>query len=266
MNTMKKLFLLSFVLTSVWSCGGSTTPEDTGAAQGGVDSVESLDVLETNPVTDDNIGATASGFCESQKQLQILSTSLLSTYAVKGNGSDMNYISGTSELIEDGLNFDINVDNYRIEARGQEVVLNASISGAIESGANFTSDINNLTIQGDGVDLQTSGNTWDGRADDMFMNLDISDLTHAIELSLEYTNIKKGEFDFGYLNLPGVGRFKYQFIDHFNADNTQGMLFIYGDQPGEMIIISADNGQITVVYKKDKQDSGTLITGTSCDS
>lgn len=261
---MKKLFLLPFVLTFAWACGNNSMPEGQGLTQD-VDSVESLDVLETKPITDNNvISDAASGFCDSQRQLQILSTSLLSAYAARGNGSDMNYCGGTSELTEDGLNFEINIDNYCVAARGQQVTLNASISGAVESGANFTSDIHDLTIEGEGVDLDITGNTWDGRADDMFMNLDISDLANAIDLSLEYVNIKKGEFDFGYLNLPDVGRFKFKFIDHFNADNTAGMLFIYGDQKDELIIISADNGDITVVYQENKQDPGTLIGNTSC--
>lgn len=258
---MKKLFLLSFILTFVWSCGNNSMSEDPGLNQG----VDAVDTLGTTPITDTNVSAAASGFCESQRQLQILSTSLLSAYAVKGNGSDTNYCGGTSELIEDGMNFDINVDNYCVNARGQQVTMNAAISGAIESGANFTSDIHNLTVQGDGVDLEVTGNTWDGRADDMFMNLNISDLVNAINVGLEDVNIKNGEFDFGYLNLPDIGRFKFKFIEHFNADNTQGMLFIYGEQE-QLVIISADNGNITVVYKKDKHDPGTLITETSCGS
>ena len=206
---MKKLFLLSFILPFAWSCGNNSMPQDTTQNPG----VNPVDVLDTTPITENNVTAAASGFCESQRQLQILSTSLLSAYAVKGNGSDTNYCgTGTSELIEDGMNFDINVNNYCVAARGQEVTLNATISGAIESGANFTSDIYNLAIEGTGVDLEVSGNTWDGRADDMFMNLNISDLVNAINVGLEDVNIKNGEFDFGYLNLPNIGRFKFKFI------------------------------------------------------
>jgi hypothetical protein len=43
------------------------------------------------------------------------------------------------------------------------------------------------------------------------------------------------------------------------------MLFIYGEAD-QVVIISADSGTITVVYKENKQDPGTLITQTSCGS
>ncbi|MGD8639007.1 MAG: hypothetical protein PVG89_00175 [Gammaproteobacteria bacterium] len=271
---MKKLFLLSFVLVFLWSCGGnggSTTNtginEDSNIPEpvGGIDSVESLDILDTDPISNNNISAAVSGFCDNQKKLQILSTSLLSAYAAKGNGADTNFCgTGTAELIEDGMNFELNVADYCVNARGQQVTLNADISGMVESGANFTSDIHSMTIEGNNIDLDISGITWDGRADDMFLNLDISDLTSDTSTALEYVNIKKGEFDFGYLNLPNVGRFKFKFIDHFNADNTTGMLFIYGEGE-DYIVVSADEGSITAVYKVDRQDPGTLVTGTSCD-
>lgn len=257
---MKKLILLPIVAI-IWSCGNNGMSGNTDQTL----DVGAVDTQQSTPITDTNVSAAASGFCNSQRQLQILSTSLLSAYAVKGNAADGNYCGGTSELTEDGMNFDINVDNYCVNARGQQVTINASISGAVESGANFTSDIHNLTVQGTGVDLEVAGNTWDGRADDMFMNLSISDLINAIQIGLDDVNIKNGEFDLGYLNLPNVGLFKFKFIEHFNTDNTAGMLFIYGEQE-QLIIISADNGDITVVYKKDKRDPGTLITGTSCGS
>ncbi|MEJ2179315.1 MAG: hypothetical protein P8Y28_02515 [Gammaproteobacteria bacterium] len=217
----------------------------------------------SNTLNNTKASAAASGFCESQKQLQILSTSLLSAFSSKGNGTDKNYCGGTANFTEDGMMFDIELTDYCVNARGQQVTMDGLIKGEIESGANFTSDINQLSVVGEGVNLSLDGNTWDGRADDMFMNLNISDLLNNIEISLEGVNIKKGEFDLGYLNIPEVGTFYFKFITHFNADFTEGMLFIYGE--GEQLtIISADNGTITVVYKENKQDPGTLLTQTSC--
>ena len=283
---MKNTFLLIFTLLFVWSCGDSTTingqdpmieetdttldaPQDTTTNP--VDAVipELPDAPAapvpnlSNTLSNTKASAAASGFCESQKQLQILSTSLLSAFSSKGNGTDKNYCGGTANFTEDGMMFDIELTDYCVNARGQQVTVDGLIKGEIESGANFTSDINQLSVVGEGVNLSLDGSTWDGRADDMFMNLNISDLLNNIEISLEGVNIKKGEFDLGYLNIPEVGTFYFKFITHFNADFTEGMLFIYGE--GEQLtIISADNGTITVVYKENKQDPGTLLTQTSC--
>ena len=283
---MKNTFLLIFTLLFVWSCGDSTTingqdpmieetdttldaPQDTTTNP--VDAVipELPDAPAapvpnlSNTLSNTKASAAASGFCESQKQLQILSTSLLSAFSSKGNGTDKNYCGGTANFTEDGMMFDIELTDYCVNARGQQVTVDGLIKGEIESGANFTSDINQLSVVGEGVNLSLDGSTWDGRADDMFMNLNISDLLNNIEFSLEGVNIKKGEFDLGYLNIPEVGTFYFKFITHFNADYTEGMLFIYGE--GEQLtIISADNGTITVVYKENKQDPGTLLTQTSC--
>ena len=283
---MKNTFLLIFTLLFVWSCGDSTmingqdpmtedtdttldAPQDTTTNP--VDAVvpELPDAPAapvpnlSNTLSNTKASAAASGFCESQKQLQILSTSLLSAFSSKGNGTDKNYCGGTASLTENGMMFDIELADYCVNARGQQVTMDGLIKGEIESGANFTSDINQLSVVGEGFNLSLDGNTWDGRADDMFMNLNISDLLNDIEISLEGVNIKKGEFDLGYLNIPGVGIFYFKFITHFNADFTEGMLFIYGE--GEQLtIISADNGTITVVYKENKQDPGTLLTQTSC--
>ena len=283
---MKNTFLLIFTLLFVWSCGDSTTingqdpmiedtdttldaPQDTTTNP--VDAVipELPDAPAapvpnlSNTLSNTKASAAASGFCESQKQLQILSTSLLSAFSSKGNGTDKNYCGGTANFTEDGMMFDIELTDYCVNARGQQVTLDGLIKGEIESGANFTSDISEFSVVGEGVNLSLDGNTWDGRADDMFMNLNISDLLNNIEISLEGVNIKKGEFDLGYLNIPEVGTFYFKFITHFNADFTEGMLFIYGE--GEQLtIISADNGTITVVYKENKQDPGTLLTQTSC--
>lgn len=285
---MHKIFLLVFTLLFVWSCGDSTmvnkqdpVNEDTDTTIDAPQNTTTDPVDAVVPVVPDapeppipnmsntlgsnKASAAASGFCESQKQLQILSSSLLSAYSSKGNGADKNYCGGTANFTEDGMMFDIELTDYCTIARGQQVTINGLIKGETESGANFTSDINQLSIEGEGVNLSINGNTWDGRADDMFMNLDISDLLNEIEISLEGVNIKKGEFDLGYLNIPGVGTFYFKFITHFNADFTEGMLFIYGEGE-QLIIISADSGTITVVYKEDKRDPGTLLTQTSCSS
>jgi len=285
---MKKVFPFIFTLLFVWSCGDSTLvneqdpmSEDTdttidapqNTATDPVDAVvpDLPDAPEpptpnlSNTLSNSRASAAASGFCESQKQLQILSTSLLSAFSSKGNGTDKNYCGGTTNFAEDGMMFDIELTDYCVNARGQQVTMNGLIKGEIESGANFTSDINELSVVGEGVNLSLDGNTWDGRADDMFMNLNISDLLNEIEISLEGVNIKKGEFDLGYLNIPGVGTFYFKFINHFNAEFTEGMLFIYGEGE-QLIIVSADSGTITVVYKENKRDPGTLLTQTSCGS
>lgn len=290
---MKKIFFILFTLLFVWSCGDSTMVNEQDPMNEDTDTtIDAPQNTTTDPVDavvpdlpdapeppmpnmsstlSSKASAAASGFCESQKQLQILSTSLISAFSSKGNGSDNYYCGGTTSFTEDGMNFGIELTDYCVNARGQEVTLNGLINGEIESGANFTSDIVELTIEGEGINLSLDGNTWDGRADDMFMNLNISDLANAIEISLEGVNIKhnsktkNGEFDLGYLNIPDVGNFYFKFIDHFNAEFTKGMLFIYGEAE-QLIIISADSGTITVVYKENKRDPGTLLTQTSCGS
>ena len=145
------------------------------------------------------------------------------------------------------------------------------INGEVDSGANFFSEIEALSIEGDSINLSLDGKTRYGRVDDMWMYLNISDLVNNIEIGLEKTNIKhnsktqNGEFDLGFLVIPDVGKFYFKFINHFNPELTEGMLFIYGEGE-QLIIISADNGTITVVYKEDKRDPGTLLTQTSCGS
>lgn len=275
---MKKTVLLAFTLSLLWSCGDGTTmgtPDPMNGNPGITENPQqpiSVPDAPAAPVpnlsdTMDNTKASAAagGFCESQKQLQILSTSLLSAYTSKGNGADVNYCGGSANFSSEGGQFSIELADYCVNARGQQVTLNGLINGATESGANFTSDIVELTIEGAGVNLSLDGNTWDGRADDMFMNLNISDLVNTIEAGLEGVNIKKGEFDLGYLVMPNVGRFYFKFITHFNAELTEGMLFIYGEAE-QVIIISADSGALTVVYKQNRQDPGTLLTQTSCGS
>ena len=53
-------------------------------------------------------------------------------------------------------------------------------------------------------------------------------------------------------------------IDHFNADLTDGMLFIYGIGE-ELLILTAEMGIVTVVYKQDRHDPGVLVE-SSCSS
>jgi hypothetical protein len=279
---MKKIFLLALALPIICSCGnGSTTVGqdpvnngDPGVLDTPQDPVVVPELPDAPAPPEPNLSdtlnsakasAAASGFCDSQKQLRILSTSLLSAYASKGNGADTNYCGGSAEFTQNGPQFGIALADYCVNARGQQVTLNGIINGVTESGANFTSDIVELTIEGAGVNMSLDGDTYAGRADDMFMNLNISDLVNAIETGLEGVNIKKGEFDLGYLVLPNVGRFYFKFITHFNGDWTEGMLFIYGEGE-QVIIVSADNGTLTVVYKETRHDAGTLLTQTSCGS
>ncbi|WP_455207412.1 hypothetical protein [Kaarinaea lacus] len=290
---MKKIVLLVIFLPLLWSCGDGSTMNEQNPMNENPGTIDTPQETVTQPVdavipnlpeapeppvpnlssaiSSSVASAAASGFCDSQKQLQVLSTSLISAYSPKGNGPDIYNCGGTANFTEDGMLFDIELTDYCVNARGHQVMLNGIIHGETDSGANFFSEIPELTIEGDGINLSLDGKTRYGRADDMFMDLNISDLVNNIEIGLEDVNIKhnsktkNGEFDLGYLNLPGVGKFYFKFITHFNADLTEGMLFIYGDGE-QLIIISADNGSITVVYKENKSDPGTLLTQTSCDS
>jgi len=287
---MKKL-LLAVILPFLWSCGnGSSTmnnqdPMDGGTSQGpGGTGGTDVPILQDAPappepnlsyaLSNSVAGAASSGFCDVQKQLQILSASLISAYSSRGNSNkpDPYYCGvGTAVHIPDGDTFSIELTDYCANVRGQQVTLNGSITGRVDSGSNFFSDISQLTIEGDGINLSLDGTTRYGRIDDMFMTLNISDLVNNIEVGLEEVNLKDnaqthyGEFDLGYLILPNVGKFYFKFITHFNAELTEGMLFIYGEAD-QVVIISADSGTITVVYKENKQDPGTLITQTSCGS
>lgn len=215
--------------------------------------------------------AIADGFCVNQKKLQIISTSLLSAYAPKGNGSDLNYCGGSIIYTDNILytdddpytdgdpDFLLELTDYCVNARGQQVIVNGSISGTTDSGINFFSSIiSNLSIVGSNLNLDLSGNTWDGRADDNFMNLNITDNINSSTLVLGDVSIKKGELDFGTFTFPGLNPVAFQFIKHFNADNTEGLLFIYGEGE-EKLIISGDNGMITAVYTKDRHDDGTWL-------
>ena len=250
---MKQLVLLVCVLPIVWSCGDNANNLSTGTPK--TQNQTQITGIDLNSET---AATVANNFCTYQKPLQIISTSLLSAYSVKGNGSDLNYCGGTAALNENGLNFDIALSDYCVNAIDAQYLLNGTIYGVVESGANFTSDIPDLSIVGNGVDLLVTGNTRDGRADDMFINLTINDQITATQLIIEDISIKKGELDFGYITFPDLGPVKFKFIDHFNPELTKGQVFFYGANE-EITIVSADNGSITVVYKESKLDAGILL-------
>lgn len=251
---MKKVLIIIMLMQFVWACGDSNSPSEENATEN-----------STNQNTDLNTDTStliANGFCSAQTQLQMVSTGLLSAYSVKGNGSDLNYCGGEISLSEDDPNFEIAINDYCFNFRDQQLTLNGNIIGAIESGANFTSKIPQLTITGEAVDLSISGETWDGRADDMFISIAVTDNISGETIALDEVSIKKGELDFGFITLADLGRFEFKFIEHFNAELTQGQLFFYGADE-ELVIITADNGTITVVYKASKLDPGTLLD-SSC--
>jgi len=256
---MKKLIILSLSLFWLWSCGGnsSNSTSITGSNPGSAS-------LTNSPLTNESMAAVAGNFCACETKFKMLSTSLLSAYSSKGNGSDLNYCGGSNGYSEDGANFKIELKNYCVNFRGQHLTLNGTINGVTDSGANFFSSIiPDLSIIGKNVDLSVSGSTKYGRADDMFLDITIDDNITAKQIVFQDVNIKKGEFDLGYFSFNDVGPFQFKFIDHFDADYTTGMLFIYGTGD-DYLILSADQGIITVVYKKDRHDPGTLIDVPSC--
>lgn len=271
---MKKLSILLISLFLVYACGNSSKDE-TNIQTFGVDANANTpsEVPADTPVvfvppSDVNAQmdlAIADNFCANEKNLKLLSTSLLSAYSSKGNGSDMNYCGGTADFAENGPDFSITLTNYCVNFRGQQVLLNGTIDGVTDSGANFFSSIiPDLTIAGGNYDLSLNAETWYGRADDMFLNLMATDHTSGNSISLEDTNIKKGEFDIGYFSFDGVGPYEFRFINHFNADLTEGLLFIYGVGE-EYLVLTAEEGIVTVVYKTDRHDPGVLVE-SSCSS
>jgi hypothetical protein len=253
---MKRVLLALVLMQFITACGESNLPAEDNAANEPTHQNADLD--------NDTSTALANGFCSAQTQLQIVSTGLLSAYSVKGNGSDLNYCGGEILLTEDDPDFAIDINDYCFNFRNQPLTLNGDIIGAIESGANFTSEIQTLSVEGEAVDLSISGRTWDGRADDMFISITVSDNLTGEQITLEEVSIKKGELDFGYVTFSDLGRFEFKFIEHFNADLTQGQLFLYGTGE-ELVILTAENGEITVVYKQSKADPGTLLD-SNCSS
>jgi len=258
---MKKLFSLFLILPFTWSCGNNNVSSEQDMLT--TDPGQTANIASSELNTDSNI-AIASNFCSNETKLKMLSTSLLSAYAVKGNSADLNYCGGTSELSDNGGEFGITLTDYCVNFRGQQLIMNGTIDGVVDSGANFFSSIiPDLTISGENVDLSISGSTKYGRADDMFITIAVTDHMTDKQLQLQEVNIKKGEFDLGYFSFGDVGPYEFKFINHFNADLTEGMLFIYGTGE-QLLILTAENGIITVVFKQDKHDPGTLLDVASC--
>jgi len=244
--------VISAIILALSACGG-----DNGTGESGNINIQQLD--SNLDLQDVNLQTTiANAYCTNQKKLQLISASLLSAYSPKGNGSDKANCGGENAYSDDGTNFSLNMTNYCIEKEGKQYLLNGSISGTTESGNNFTSTISNLSIAGNGVNLTLNGDSYAGRADDNFVNLNVHDTGLGLDYSIDQSSVKKGEFDFGYLTFPSFASAPYQFITHFNADNTAGLLFIYGNAD-DKIIISGDQGMITAVYSANKQDPGTWL-------
>ena len=259
---MKKFIILLLSLFWLWSCGGNSSNTTTASIADTTNPGSAT--LTSSPLTNDSMSAVAGNFCACETKFKMLSTSLLSAYSSKGNGSDLNYCGGSNAYSKDGDNFKIELNNYCVNFRGQHLTLNGTINGVTDSGANFFSSIiPDLSITGKNVDLSVSGSTKYGRADDMFLDITIDDNITAKQIIFQDVNIKKGEFDLGYFTFDNVGPYEFKFIDHFNADYTAGMLFIYGTGD-DYLILSADQGIITVVYKKDRHDPGTLIDVPNC--
>lgn len=258
---MKKLSSLLLSLFLVWSCGNNTMSNEEDMTGSGDTSTTPLGSSDLN--ADTNVAISAN-FCENETKFKMLSSSLLSAYSAKGNGSDMNYCGGSSEFTEDGLTFGITLNDYCVNFRGQQLILNGTIDGETDSGANFFSSIiPNLTISGNNVDMSINGSTKYGRADDMFLNITITDNTAGKSIEFQDVNIKKGEFDLGFFSFGDVGPYEFKFIDHFNEDLTSGMLFIYGVGE-EYLILTAEDGIVTVVFKQDRHDPGTLLDVPAC--
>lgn len=246
-----QILVLSAVVPLLAACGGGGTPGDQiTAQQQGSGNIASADLSLQTSIAD--------AYCKNQRKLQVISNTLLSAYAPKDNGVDAKYCGGENVYTVDGANFTLKLNNYCMDYRGEQYTLNASIAGSTDSGSNFISSISDFSITGKNVDLSFSGETWDGRADDNHVTLDVYDALTTTDYSISESSVKKGEFDFGNLSFPGFQSVAYKFITHFNADNTEGLLFIYGNAD-DKIIISADNGIITAVYSANKHDPGTWL-------
>jgi len=243
--------VLSVIFQSLISCGGGS-PSDNGIQ------VQGEQFGGFDPVNLSLQTIVADAYCTNQKKLQLISASLLSAYSPKGNGADTANCGGENVYVDDGVNFSLQLKNYCIVNQGKQYTLNGSISGATESGNNFTSTISNLNIKGVNVDLSIDGDSYAGRADDNFVNLNVFDNLSGTPYSIDKSSVKKGEFDFGYFTFPSFEAVHYQFITHFNEANTEGLLYLYG-AADDKIIVSADNGMITAVYSVDRHDPGTWL-------
>jgi len=252
-SRLKKIFPLLLTLHLLWSCGDNNYPDISGTPKLSQNQQSSL-----TPASANNL---ANAFCASQNTLQIVATSFLSVYSVMGNGSDLNYCGGTLLLNKDGLNFDISMTDYCVNAAGQEVIINGGIDGMVETGGDFSSNIYGMRVVSDGIDLSVSGNTWNGRADEQFMRLNIIDNMTATKILIEEASLKNGEFDYGYITFPDLGRFEFRFIANFNADLSQGQVYIYADS-GQAISITATNGGLAVIYNAAETDPGVTLNST----
>ena len=276
---MKKLYSLLTLLIFLNACGNGSSEEsatDAVGAQSSSSGVEvdiPVEVLSQDPLPVSELDsatnlAIADNFCANETNFKVLSTSLLSAYSDlgRGNYTDPNYCGGTSELTTTDTGFTVTLTNYCVLFRDQQVLLNGTIKGAVDSGVNIISEFlePDISIIGEGFDLSVVGDTRNGRNDDMFMNLTITDNFSGNQIVLDETNIKKGEFDFGYFSFEDVGPYRFLFIKHFNADLTEGQLFIYGSGE-EYLILTAENGIVTVVFKRDRHDPGVLVE-SSCSS
>lgn len=265
---MSRLIHALIFIPIITACGNSGNPVDVTNPTNSnnvTNSSQGAGAVSSDPTTQAMYAeqiAQADGYCVNQKKMQIISTSLLSAYTPKGNGSDLNYCGGENVYKDDGTNFSLQLNNYCVNARGQQVVLNGHITGVTDSGTNFFSSIidslNIKNVNGTDIDWDIAGSTRDGRADDNFVDLQVIDNNDGSQLLLNDTSIKKGEFDFGDVTFDGLGQIPFKFIDYFNADNTAGLLFLYG-QGEDYTVISGDNGMITAVYKKDRHDPGTWL-------
>lgn len=266
---MKKLSILLISLFLVYACGNNNAEDENNMSGSGIETTSGtpVDTVAPGDLNAQMNVAIADGFCANETNFKLLSTSLLSAFSPAGNHPDINYCGGTAELVQiDDLNFDIHLTDYCVNFRGQQVFLNGMIDAQVESGANFVSSvISDLTITGEGVDMSFSGSTWDGRANDMFLDLTITDHTTGNSIDLDETNIKKGEFDLGLFSFDDVGPYEFKFINHFNPELTEGMLFIYGIGE-ELLILTAEEGIVTVVYKQDRHDPGTWVESAACNS
>lgn len=253
-------YFLIVLLPFFCACGSSSSPNNdamnnspSSTSSASSHSTPAPSTPETQAMYADQI-AHANAYCVYQKKMQIISSSLLSAYTKPAGGNNAHY-----EYVTDGITFNISLTDYTVNVRGTTVVLNGDIDGTVDSGANFFSTINLLNIAGDNINLDITGSTRDGRADDNFVDLKVTNHNDYTPLfQMNDVSIKKGEFDFGDITFDNLSKIPFKFIDYFNADNTTGLLFLYG-QGDDKTIISGDNGMITAVYSTSKQDPGTWL-------
>ena len=243
---MKNHILLCTLFIGLSACAPDNTPLTENSP--GSDLV-ALDTAKATELTN--------GFCAAQKQLQIFSKSLLSVFSVYSSQGLSNSCGGEVALTKSPGAFQLDIIHYCSESSGQPLTINGQIKALVESGVNFTSDIA-LSIKGDGVDLTANGNSWDGRYNDFFFTMEVKDNVLGQSLLLDQVNIKKGELDLGYVVFPDFGRTKFLVIKHFNNDNTAGQIFFYG-QNGEIVIVTAEDGLLSAVFKQNKLDPGILL-------